>query len=526
MQGFVENNKGLISITVGLQLLTGAVQYLLIPILLSRIIDNPETFTRNIYFLLGAISLYTLLSMASMHADKVIEPAMYEYVTVEIVRIVLESATVTPAGVANVIENMSVIRDTSHDLSYLILTSILPRVVVLLFNVVALVNVHTELGLIVGALLLTSLIVQTIIFQATDNHIEEVNRDRDSFELYLEDLLNNIHIIQSTPGAVETEVDELRAKIGAWRQSNSLMLKSINSNQYISASIHLLLAFVFFGLITYYSPDMTFGTGTFSVLVVAGIFQNLWDMAYHLPALFHKLKVINHSLSFIFKRETRTTATYVRAIENGAVDMRDVSYKYNDTEPIIHNLSLTIEPNTIVSIFGRSGLGKSTLGKLISGILKPTSGTIVTGGEAIYIDQNTASLFDRTVLENILYGVDATKYIQARSKLNNVLKLYNLDTIYEKDFLDMPAGKYGSKLSGGQKKIIYLLRAVCGFTDAPIIILDEPTVGLDSVTKKSVLRLIRDLSDDHTVILISHDHDVTGISHRVIEARTFTEMNR
>lgn len=542
MEDFLSENLFLVSATIGLQLLLSIVQYVFIPLLIANVTDDASTFGRDILYLLGGYTLYTGLSVACSYMDKIVEPKMYEYVTVSVVESVLKNAEITPTNVSTAIENMSIIRNTAHDISYLILTSILPRMVVLAVSAATLFSIHAELAVMVLLIIATSLTVQFSIFHATDYHTDEVNQGRDEFETYLEDLLNNIHIIKSTPGSLNTELIELREKIGAWRKSNNLMMSSINGNQYIATALNLFTAVSFFLLTVHYAYEgqITFTQGSRAVLVLSGLFTNFFDLSYQIPLTFHKWETIDRALNYLkIQKDAAENAGEENVDPNsttldiGSIKLNGVSFSYKD-RPILDNYSISISPSTITSVYGKSGIGKSTIGKLITGIIQPDKGEVVTGGPAMYIDQNTSSLFDRTVLENILYGLKEEQQAEAVQKLHKIINEYSVDKIYpslpgnNRGFLQLPAGKYGSRLSGGQKKMIYLLRAVCGAaSQVPILVVDEPTTGLDNATKKLVLRMIEDLTkrEKKTLVIITHDDDILRISDRVIEAAPLSKTN-
>lgn len=188
------------------------------------------------------------------------------------------------------------------------------------------------------------------------------------------------------------------------------------------------------------------------------------------------------------------------------IAFRNVSFRYPSTGSVIfRGLDLTIPYGKSVLILGTIGSGKSTLFKMILNQARPTTGVVSIGGVPIgeisilemtglvsYMNQSV-TLFNRTVAENIFYGIREDR--EALARLNVPSKIVeNLDTV---------VGKQGSNFSGGEKQIMLMLRAY--FRDTPIVLLDEPTANLDPKSVEQVMRIVRLMMKTKTVICITHD---------------------
>ena len=208
----------------------------------------------------------------------------------------------------------------------------------------------------------------------------------------------------------------------------------------------------------------------------------------------------------------------------GKIQFNNVSFYYRQSnKPTLQNVSFQIMPNEKVALIGKSGSGKSTILKLILGFYQPTNGQITINNIPIqkinrdYLRSNISivnqnvKLFNRTIIENIAYGTKLSQkqIIQQLQKLNILQVFHNLP-----NNLQTKVGKYGDKLSGGQKQIIYLLR--CYFRQNPIIILDEPTSNIDDFHKKYVIQMIKELTKKSTLIIVSHDATIYNMFQRKI----------
>lgn len=196
---------------------------------------------------------------------------------------------------------------------------------------------------------------------------------------------------------------------------------------------------------------------------------------------------------------------------DGDIELKKVSYSYNDNQNIIENLSLKIEPNSSVALVGESGSGKSTIIKLIMGLIKYTSGHLLIDGNELsdvnlnsfydnvtYVSQE-APIFDGTLRENLIFDKRYTD-----EEVLKILKLVCLDKFYEKleQGLDTELGEKGIRMSGGERQRVALARLF--FDNSKIIILDEATSAMDNITEKIVMENIVNHLNNKTLIIIAH----------------------
>ncbi|KST64542.1 ABC transporter ATP-binding protein [Mastigocoleus testarum] len=203
----------------------------------------------------------------------------------------------------------------------------------------------------------------------------------------------------------------------------------------------------------------------------------------------------------------------------GHIKFEDVSFTYESDYPVLNNINLSVEPGQQIALVGISGSGKSTLTSLILRLYEPTQGRITIDGEdirnytlnslraQISVVLQDSLLFAATVWENIAYGnPGATKeeIIQAACFANaHNFIVQNLPQGY-----DTVLGERGVTLSGGQRQRIAIARAA--IRRAPILILDEPTTGLDGSNEQAVLDALERLTQGHTTFLIVHDLEIAA----------------
>ena len=196
-----------------------------------------------------------------------------------------------------------------------------------------------------------------------------------------------------------------------------------------------------------------------------------------------------------------------------AIETTNLTKVYNNNFKAVNSLNLEIPKGSIFGMLGPNGAGKTTTIKMLTCLIQPTSGQAIVGGYDVQknpdevrnllgmVPQQVSLYKDLTVMENSqlcsdYYGVP---HDERDSRIEDLMEL--VDIKYAKD-------KRVGQLSGGQKQKASLVASLVHRPD--ILFLDEPTIGLDPTTKRTLWDLIRELNDDgHTIILCSHDmHEV------------------
>ncbi|HEY8685159.1 MAG TPA: ABC transporter ATP-binding protein [Chloroflexota bacterium] len=196
----------------------------------------------------------------------------------------------------------------------------------------------------------------------------------------------------------------------------------------------------------------------------------------------------------------------------GEVTFDHVSFAYDPDRPVLHDVTFDAPPGSITALVGATGSGKSTTVSMIPRFYDPTSGTVRIDGKDIQsltlaslrsqisLVLQEPVLFRATLYENIAYGKpDASESeVYAAAEAANAMEF--IDQL-DKGF-DTWVGERGGTLSGGQRQRIAIARAI--IRDAPLLILDEPTVGLDAETEHLVLDALHKLMTGRTTFVIAH----------------------
>jgi putative ABC transport system ATP-binding protein len=192
----------------------------------------------------------------------------------------------------------------------------------------------------------------------------------------------------------------------------------------------------------------------------------------------------------------------------------------------VDHLSLDIAQGEFVAVVGRSGSGKTTLLNLLAGIDRPTSGTVHAAGVdlgslsesglAAWRGQNVGLVFQffpllptLTVVENVMLPMDFARKIPVGERRDRA------EQLLEQVGVGDQADKLPATLSGGQQQRAAIARALAN--DPPLLLADEPTGNLDSITAEAVLALFADLhTDGRTIVVVTHERDIRSIAGRQV----------
>ena len=193
----------------------------------------------------------------------------------------------------------------------------------------------------------------------------------------------------------------------------------------------------------------------------------------------------------------------------------------------LKDIDLEIDPGQFVGIVGKSGSGKSTLLNMVAGIDRPSSGSVAVAGTEIqslsenklasWRGKNVGFVFQffqllptLTAAENVMLPMDFAKNIALRERRKRAIELL------ERVGVGSHADKLPATLSGGEQQRVAIARALAN--EPPLVLADEPTGNLDSVTATAILDLFRDMANQGTTVVIAtHEADIARVIDRRIE---------
>ncbi|ENR4420514.1 cysteine/glutathione ABC transporter ATP-binding protein/permease CydC [Salmonella enterica] len=257
----------------------------------------------------------------------------------------------------------------------------------------------------------------------------------------------------------------------------------------------------------------------------------------------HLGQVIASALRITELTEQKLEVTFPQAEtpapEKVTLTLRDVSFRYPD-QPInaLNALSLQANPGEHVAILGRTGCGKSTLLQLLTRAWGPQQGEILLNDlplsslsesalrRTISVVPQRVHLFSATLRDNLLLAAPNA----SDEALSDMLRRVGLENLLEDSGLNSWLGEGGRLLSGGELRRLAIARAL--LHNAPLMLLDEPTEGLDATTESEMLELLADVMREKTVLMVTHrlrglarfDQIIVMDDGRIIERGTHAEL--
>ncbi len=261
---------------------------------------------------------------------------------------------------------------------------------------------------------------------------------------------------------------------------------------------------------------LTVGMIAASIELISNLFAPIETLGMELQNIQQAISGIRRVNEFSELEEEAAKDDKIRAadvISGGevAIGFENVSFSYDEDRNVLEDISLTLHPREKVTFIGRTGVGKTTLFRLVMGLMKPSSGRITVNGYDVfeiphsekrkifgYVDQDF-SLIPGTVADQISLGDPSI----GRENIKDALLLVGLNEYVSslENGMDTDAG--GKQLfSQGQKQLLSIARAVV--SNPPVLLLDEMTAGLDSITEEKIVAAFQRISENHTILSISH----------------------
>lgn len=341
----------------------------------------------------------------------------------------------------------------------------------------------------------------------------------------LQDKLSNLYSIYSA-GNVNNEIinfNEITNNFKKIHRKSILCTHNLkSSNNFITTSILLILSAYIIYLYKSNKIEKQKLVTLFMILIFYVPCLN--TIITYLPDYTNHLGIIKSVDNFIDTIHKKNLEKPDIKINKGIIKINNLNFGYTKDAQLFTNFSIHFDSVEKIGLIGPSGNGKSSLIKILMGYYSVDDNTIFIDDQDInkfnlnslrkhitYINQNT-KLFNKTIFENIKYGNNITN-----EEIMNVYTKYNLQKIFKNipNGFDTNVGVNGDSLSGGQKQIILLLRNYFKFNK--ICILDEPTAALDDETRKTVIKIIKDMSKDSTLIIITHDMNNLELINRKVK---------
>ena len=377
----------------------------------------------------------------------------------------------------------------------------------------------------VPLVILCGLIIQPFLARIAESSMQ-TNMSKQSV---LVETLNGLETVQATgSGRLMRrrfeEASDAQSDLGL----KNRMLSNFAINSAASVQQLAQIATIFYGVFLIQQGTITMGAMIAAVILGGRALAPLSQLASAMSRA-NGARQAYRSLSSVMNDDPATQNATLSRLSRphlaGSIEFKNVSYTFpGASSPIIRNLSLKIPAGQKVALVGRMGSGKSTMSRLISGLIEPSEGSVLIDGVDLrQIDKSDVRrnvgvmlqetwLFSGTVKENLQMGF----YEYDDAHLLNIARISGVD-----DFVashpqgyDMELRERGEGLSGGQRQSINLARAL--LHDPNLLVLDEPTSSMDTATEKSVIGRLKTWAGARTLVMVTHRNTLLELADRVL----------
>jgi ATP-binding cassette subfamily C protein LapB len=345
-------------------------------------------------------------------------------------------------------------------------------------------------------------------------------------------------LIESISGAETLKAARAEGQmLGRWRRYASMSAATSERMRKLSAvavnlasisqqsiSVGLLVG----GFYRFQAGEMTMGAIIAIIMISGRSLQPVGQLAFLITRGKQAFATLTSLQRMMEAQDERQTAmlSIVPEIRAGHIEFRNVSFRYpNASRDALDGIDLKINPGERIGIIGRVASGKSTLGRVICGLYAPTGGEMLVDGldsrqyhphqlrEAFRFVSQDADVFSGTVRDNLMLGAAQADDQQ----LIDAVVRSGADIFLSRDAagFDLPVGERGSRLSGGQRSLLVLARALV--SPSKLLFLDEPTGSMDTQTELYFIEHLKTaLGSDQALVVSTHRHNMLSILDRLI----------
>ena len=370
-----------------------------------------------------------------------------------------------------------------------------------------------------AVVLLTWIVLQLLISyqlsKKVDRYSIENAEDKSELSGKIVDSLSNANAVKLFARSRD-EMAYIKLSQDKEEQSNKKLTIYMNIFRlYLDIPVTIMLVTMVYLLLVFWQKGLiTTGDLVFIFNVSFAIMTQIWYLCHAMADLYREIGIARQAIALLSAPIDIMDVSDAKplAVKEGKIEFENVTFHYNKGKKVFENKSVLIEPNQRVGLVGFSGSGKTTFIHLILRFFDVESGRILIDGQDIsqvtqeslrgaisMIPQDT-TLFHRTLMENIRYGNPGAtdeEVIEASKKAccDDFISLLP-------DGYNTMVGERGIKLSGGQRQRVAIARAI--LKNAKLVILDEATSQLDSLTEEAIQNSLWHLMESKTTIVIAH----------------------
>ena len=345
-------------------------------------------------------------------------------------------------------------------------------------------------------------------------------------------------LVESIAGAETLKAARAEGQmLGRWRRYSSMsaatseQMRKLTSVAVNLASVSqqlISIGLLVGGFYQFQQGDMTMGAIIAIIMLSGRSLQPVGQLAFLVTRGRQAMATLDSLQRMMEVEDERHVAlrSIVPEIRAGHIELKDVTFVYpNATKESLSGINLKINPGERIGIIGRVASGKSTLGRVLCGLYPPTQGTLTVDGldsrqyhphqlrDSFRLVGQDAEVFSGTVRDNLMLGAAQAD----DNQLIDAVIRSGADIFLSRDAagFDLPVGERGSRLSGGQRSLLVLARALV--SPSKMLFLDEPTGSMDTQTESYFIEHLKSaLGKDQSLVVATHRHNMLSILTRLI----------
>ena len=485
----------------------------------------------NLGVIIGLIVIIQIVGVVADYVEVKLHPAIYKNVRELLMTAIFKDkeTNFSEVDVGQVLSKVVKLPGVIHHQIDLIREELIPLVMTMLASLGYFFWVDWRLGLALFGLLI--ILGGSLAYTYETCSPVSIKSD-EKFNLvmsHVNDILKNMTTVMKF-GKLQDEFDRMdEHQQGFAEFSEKTFSCTLLSKYMVIPCVLAFLVFVgYFGYNQNKAGLMTQGTFVSVLLILFVVIKNIFSVLEKWKYILFRTGVIEHGLHLfeqcsIPRKPYTEHAKVTRGISIQSVDFAYVSSDMQ--RPVFKDFNLTLKAGEKTVIVGGIGSGKSTLVSLLLKYQTPQAGEIFLDGvpystidttelrhRICYIPQSPI-LLNRSIYENIVYGL---KPEPSKEEVIALMNKVQLQTFLAglPNGLDTSVGLHGSKLSGGQRQIVWVLKSL--LTKPELVVLDEPTASVDETTKGIVHRLLTETMASKTVVMITHDPYLLNFADRIL----------
>lgn len=494
---------------------------LVVPLLTKNLVDgfSVSTLSTPLLIAIGAAFIFqALISGLSLYlltaVGQKIVASLREKMWLKLLRLPVPFFDKRASGsvVSRVVNDTNIVKD--------LISEHFPKFITGIISIIGAVTLLIIMDWKMTLIMLIAVPLTILIMLPLGRQMAKISRDlQDETAMFSGNVQQTLGDIRLMKASTAEQTEEKKGLSGI----NNLLFYGLREARIfalIAPTMQFVIMFVIVAIIAYggmrvASGEMTTGTLVAFLLYLFQIIMPVTTFAMFFTQL-QKAKGATERIVSILQEPLEEEQVGIEEnIENKPIHVENVSFAYEENEPIINDVSFTANPGEMVAFVGPSGGGKTTMFSLIERFYEPNEGLILIGDTPIntlsmktwrnqigYVSQES-SMMVGTIRENLCYGLEHTESI-SDERLWEVAKMAYADKFIRTfpEGLDTEVGERGVKLSGGQRQRIAIARAF--LRDPKLLMMDEATASLDSQSEIIVQKALGELMKGRTTFVIAH----------------------